>query len=173
MISRLFSIAMAATLAAIPAAATNPSEVLDAGHLSIVRAASDAGVSFKVNADLCRQFPKFYGMYDGKQIIICLRQGHWTTEELDTLRHEAQHLVQDCLGDGKPNFRFNGRYLVFPNIAELAPQILSERLLGNIVMNYHDASRQEFLMELEAFMVAQEVAPEEIASAINNHCRAR
>ena len=172
MISKLFSIAMAATLAAIPAAsASGQVPQLDAGHQAIVEAAARAGVPVSVNPILCSQHT-MDGFYNGHRIGICTPNEQWSANDLDTLRHEAQYLVQDCLGDGRPNFTYNGRFTTFYDVPLFARQVLTLRELQMIAFNYHDADHQTMLMELEAWAVAKAVAPEAIAEGINNHCRA-
>ena len=70
-----------------------------------------------INPDRC-DTEKAYGWYwaAANELVVCQEnkikgsnaQVEWTEEDYDTLRHEAHHLVQDCMArdnrDGPPRF---------------------------------------------------------------------
>ena len=94
---------------------------------------------------------------------------------LDTLRHEAQHLVQDCIEDGKANYNFDGRATIFPDpVAAALDSGLNEREIDRIWMTYSGMGLddKDILMEVEAFAVAHGVPAEMIAQQIRKQCRA-
>ena len=169
MIKAFISALAAATLLA-PAAA--PALPIDPAHQAIVEAAAKAGVPVKLNTAMCEEHKGIAGYYNGAEMGICLRHGQWTLDDLDTLRHEAVHLTQDCLGDGRPNFIFNGRFTILSHedVKRFAAETLTERELDHIVVSYHDADEQEILMELEAWSAAKAISPEVIAEAVTNAC---
>ena len=83
-------------------------------HVKLSEAVRSTGTTFLINPDRC-DTSGAYGWYwarDGKyrELVICQvnkekgsnEQKDWTSEDLDTLRHEAHHLVQDCR-DGSLN----------------------------------------------------------------------
>lgn len=110
-------------------------------------------------------------------ILICQDEGQgveydtqvkWTANDLDSLRHEAQHVVQDCLdgsiGDGELSPMFNTEQLkkhVF--------NTLSRERIEMILENYDE---EDHLIELEAFTVAAAVSPVQIADAVEQFCSA-
>ena len=93
-------------------------------------------------------------------------QVSWTEEDLDTLRHEAHHLVQDCR-----DTYLNGRLdAVYTDPIGLAKSWLGERRIMGILNAYSDASDHIKVMELEAFSVAAMNDPAEQVRDIQNFC---
>ena len=114
----------------------------------------------------------------GSEMVIC-QENHirahgygtevrWTAEDLDTLRHEAQHLIQDCM-DGVRNGQLAA---VYKNPVGLAKSTLSEDQIGWIIKSYTEqgASDHIVVMELEAFSVAAMNDPAEQVSDIAKYC---
>lgn len=71
-------------------------------HQRLVDALSSRGISVSYGPQYCDgKAGAYISAY--KSIQICLQQGTWTPDDLDTLRHEAIHAIQDCrygsLGD--------------------------------------------------------------------------
>ena len=103
------------------------------------------------------------------------RMVEWTDEDLDTLRHEAHHVVQDCLdrylGDGHLSVLFDGP----GQLRQFYTGILSQRQIDWIVSTYtKNGGDSKFIrLELEAFAVAQGVGPVNIANALTNNCSVR
>ena len=122
------------------------------------------------------------GMYSpqGGLLVVCQEDAkynngkmvEWTNEDLDTLRHEAHHIVQDCvnrrLGDGhlSPLFGQEKEY------EDFVLSILSKSQIEWIIKQYHSngADKEVLLLEVEAFAVAAGVGPLPIADALVNHC---
>ena len=103
------------------------------------------------------------------------RMIEWTDEDLDTLRHEAHHVVQDCLdrylGDGHLTVLFDGP----GELHQFYTGILSPRQVEWIVNTYtkNGGDSKVIKLELEAFAVAQGVGPVSIADALTNNCSVR
>jgi len=95
----------------------------------------------------------------------------WSQNDLDTLRHEAHHLVQDCLvggfGDGRLSLLFNTPEKM-KKFLELSGASLDD--VKKILWTYRDTSEEVQWREVEAFWVARGVGPDSIAEAIKNHC---
>ena len=173
MIKHFFTAALAAAFAAVPAGA-NPGQGLNPSHRAIIHAAYDAGVPVVVDPKLCQEH-FMDGFYNGAIIGICTRGKGWSPNSLDTLRHEAQHLVQDCLEDGKPNYNFEGRATSFENPILAAQQAgLTEHQVNQIWVTYAGMGLEEkdILMEVEAFAVAHAIPAESITQQIREQCRA-
>ena len=172
MIKSFFTAALAAALAAVPAGA-HPGLGLDDGHRQIVHAAYDAGTPVVVDPAMCKKV-NAAGFYNGHIIGICTGGRGWDAENLDTLRHEAQHLVQDCIVDGKANYDFEGA-TTFADPIEAAQEAgLSRRQIEQIWVTYASMglAEEDILMEVEAFAVAWGVPAEMIAEKIRETCRA-
>jgi hypothetical protein len=91
---------------------------------------------------------------------------NWTEEDLDTLRHEAQHLVQDCM-DGERQGELGA---VYRDPIDLAKKVLGDRGVRSIIDAYSDASKHVVVMELEAFSVARLNNPIEQVQDIQRYC---
>lgn len=97
----------------------------------------------------------------------------WTANDLDTLRHEAHHMVQDCAGAGLGNghivhlFQDSSQQRQF--IDSVYTQRRQQELMG--VDSYTGHNRYNQLIELEAFATAASVDAQTIASKLNELCR--
>ena len=157
-------------------------------HKPLVEAIQRAGVSYEVNSKHCEHGMQgfYYRDEDGKYIIgVCQAASYaggpekpWTPNDFDTLRHEAFHLVQDCIVDGEINLVLHqffdgpggmpGDVGLDKVIEDLGP----ERAL-KIWQSYHKRglSPEGIYMEIEAFSVARFVSPGDIAKLISKFCR--
>ena len=155
-------------------------------HQQLLNAVERAGVAVQINpGDKCDG--KAHGYYypgNPGVLVICQDNARgkgithevaWTNNDLDTIRHEAHHLVQDCLafrrGDGalRP---------MFTDLDELYNFAISSGLtdanIENIINNYTDngASREVVVLEIEAFSVAAGISASNIAEAVGDACPA-
>ena len=74
-------------------------------HQMLWQAAEATGVRVAINVARCDTEPA-YGWYwaAANELVVCQenkipgsnKEVRWTEEDLDTLRHEVHHLVQDC-----------------------------------------------------------------------------
>ena len=95
------------------------------------------------------------------------QQVAWTAEDYDTLRHEAQHLIQDCV-DKKQNGQLHP---VYKDPIGLAKATLSSNTLAWIVGDgYGNLPPAVQVLELEAFAVAELNDPMEQVRDIRNYC---
>ena len=139
----------------------------------------DAGVSVNTNSKDCND--KIDGYYHSRRqsVVVCQDNGvpggeqvRWTANDLDTLRHEAQHVIQDCmvgsLGDMRSDTYFDREVLK----EFLINSTLSADKLTSIVESYKEdgISEEKIIMELEAFAVAKDVDPDTIARAVVRYC---
>ena len=173
------AIAVAALTAAstlIPTAAEARSN-LD-HHAALWDAAASVGITVKLNTAECGT-SKAYGWYytRGRELVICqessMRTGRWTgqntgwsEEDLDTLRHEAHHLVQDC----RDGFLNGDLDQVYRNPVQLAKEVMGNEGIRNVVKAYASASDHVKLMEVEAFTVAAMNDPLEQVRDIRTYC---
>ena len=169
----------AAFLAPIPALADNSF----AAHESLWNSIPTVGVSTNIND------PKYCesgadgadGMYDFKNlhITICQDNGRpggpqvdWTSNDLDTLRHEAQHIIQDCaafrLGDGALGPLFDDE----DQLHSFVTSTLSTEQIQAIIKSYkkRGLSDREILLELEAFATAKDIDASMIEQKLVQFC---
>ena len=152
---------------------------IDPSHDELKRALNDVGVEVYLNeTELCDGSKS--GMYspDYDAIVICQddrietsdQEVDWTENDYDTLRHESQHVVQDCM-EGIDN---NKMSLFFSNEIEYLEFVvmgLTKLEFFQIVEAYRSLGDDVLLNELEAFAVAKSVKPDTIAKALLGICK--
>ena len=131
-------------------------------HVELARATYNTGVRISVNPSECLDGGGFMGYYDGwnRLIVVCQQNGRgdgreveWTAEDYDTLRHEVQHRIQDCVqGEISDHVLAN----VYTAPVDLALHVLGQDRSNRIVEAYamHGADYNTIRLELEAFAVA-------------------
>ncbi len=156
--------------AASPALAI--SDKVAAEHNALVSALQNAGISVHLDANLCRKRSSFAGFYHSpsKSLVICNKGSRAMNEEnLDTLRHEAIHAIQDCKNG------VQGDNVLHP---VLKPGVV-EYLAGNhgvdldhitYVYGSKGASHEVIHLEHEAFTAAAGMSADTIASALRIMC---
>lgn len=162
------AVAMAATQ---PAQATN----VDAAHRALARAITATGITVKINPQRCNDVESM-GWYwaSRRELVVCQENATttnvetaWTAEDLDTLRHEAHHLVQDCMDrsiDGKIN-------TVYRNPDALVQDVLTAPHISRITAAYTGQGRANAVpTELEAFSVAALNNPGEQVRDVYRYC---
>ena len=157
-----------------------PSFSSSEGIVELVEAVEGAGVevAFNRKEDCLRitgeRFDGYYAPWDRK-IVICQDNVtsfngefvEFTDNDFDTIRHEAHHLVQDCL-DGKIDGEME---LLFTGDSR-------DKFLGTwgwdkaarVREVYSDFDGEMILLEQEAFAVASGVDAGTIATAVRRHC---
>ena len=179
MLKTLLTALTLTTLTTPVLAASNMNE-----HQQLWNAVESVGVDIIVNeVELCH--PKFnggkrfFGWYHGpsKMLVICQEaaladtrfngeQRQWSAEDLDTLRHEAHHMVQDCRDDSL-NQELD---TVYTKPINLAYRVLGEQGVAGVLRAYSDKSEHMKVLELEAFAVAQMNDPIEQVQDIKRYC---
>ena len=144
-------------------------------HNQLLRAVDSTGVTVKINPKRCDEQPVF-GWYWASQseLVICQenkvkgssRQVEWTAEDLDTVRHEAHHLAQDCR-DGKLQGDLDS---VYQKPIQFALKVMGKEKGQSIVNSYRSRGEHIVVMELEAFAVAALNDPLEQVGDINTYC---
>lgn len=169
---------IAAVLGSVtPAVATGTFEE----HTELFNSVQRVGVKVTIN-DPKHCTGSIDGMYSSsnQSLVICQDRGRrggpevdWTANDLDTLRHEAMHVLQDC-ADGR---RGDGR-LVTWHPTERQTVEFAYNTLGrgrvNEIMNfdsYRNAPHHVKIIEMEAFATAATVSPTRISDALLNTCR--
>ena len=144
-------------------------------HIDLVKAVHSTGVLVKVNPKECGQLDNAMGWYfaAGSELVVCQENGvaggpmvAWTDEDLDTLRHEAHHVVQDCMDtvlDGELDS-------VYDDPIGLAQDVIGNRGIRAIIKGYEDATEHRQVMEFEAFSVAELDDPREQIRDIQRFC---
>ena len=103
------------------------------------------------------------------------KQVEWTHNDLDTLRHEAHHVVQDCVGgrladgDLTPLFTNQEDFAKFISVSPMSKERI-ERIRNWLTEN--ETTERDVHLELEAYLVADGVEASSIASKLDKLCKA-
>lgn len=139
-------------------------------HNALVAALVDRGVSVYLDADTCQENAGLSGFYHGasSSLVLCNKGSeNMTAENMDTLRHESIHFLQDCK-DG----------IIDGHLVPVLKPGAAQELL---VQGGHDADAIRRLytskgrgahvhLEEEAFGAAATMPAATIATAINTIC---
>ena len=150
---------------------------LDYEHNTLVSEITNHGVKFIVNPSACwepenkRSFGWFW-MY-GREMVICQEKKQYpnvisafTREDLDTIRHEAQHMIQECM-DGRWNTELDP---VYKDPLGLGQEVLGGDGVARVHEVYDDLPYSHRVLEVEAFAVAAMNVPYEQAGDIQYYC---
>ena len=149
-----------------------------AAHNRLWHALESKGVSITLNPPECKM-ASYAGYYRDpvKKIVICQTHGvdgsyqqtNWTANDLDTLRHEAHHVVQSCIADGMAN---NSLGTIYVKPFLFARQFFGTYQINNIMSVYKDrgASEHVAVLEVEAFAVAEMNNPDQQVADLNKYC---
>jgi len=152
-----------------------------AAHATLISAIERAGVNVIINDPYCDEsWTGLMGFYAGKERVLVVCQDNrvdgdptpveWTENDLDTLRHEAQHFIQDCMIGTNHDHRLHPVYR-FP--VKYAESVLGIEGLKEITRVYrgNGASEETVILEFEAFAVAANNVPLEQANDVARYCR--
>lgn len=151
---------------------------MDSSHDELKKALNDVGIEVFLNEpELCNG--KESGIYSPEYnaIVICQdnrietsdQEVDWTENDYDTLRHESQHVVQDCM-EGIENDKMSLFFSDELEYIEFVVMGLTKLEFFNIVESYRSFDNDVILSELEAFAVAKGVKPNTIAKALRGVC---
>ena len=111
----------------------------------------------------------FHGAYRWsgmKRWMILCPGDEVTASDHDTVRHEAVHAIQHCMNVARGT-DFNTPIAKPDKVWEMAKSLLPPSIIGAIGSNYDE---DEWLVELEAALLAREMSGEEIAELFVNAC---
>ena len=147
-------------------------------HAALVQAIESAGGSGEVNVPFCQKMKGLNGFYSGKDrlLVVCNDRyseatptPRWTANDFDTLRHEAQHFIQDCTVGTNHDHHLNN---VYKNPVRFSTHVLGQLTIDRITQLYREkgASNHILNLEYEAFAVAALNVPLEQAQDISTYC---
>tara|TARA_R110002012_G_scaffold48223_1_gene125772 strand:- start:1507 stop:2079 length:573 start_codon:yes stop_codon:yes gene_type:complete len=156
---------------------------LDREHTALVQAINAAGVNVQVNVGSNCNSGSDGVYYPGRAVLAVCQdkapQPHWsevrwTANDLDTLRHEAVHLLQDCNAQDGVGGYTRLWFETEQERIDFVQSALSQDKINWIIDTYAEAGADTFDIkaELEAFSIAATVSPGVLANAITTTCSA-
>ena len=156
-------------------------EGLDEDHQYLLHSVEQRGVQLIVNdAELCTGVSD--GFYSSDRRLIVCQDGmdepgvevEWTLNDLDTIRHESHHFLQDCVYGGISVDHTSTVY--FNHGEKFSEFVTNSGLTRNEITTIETAYRRlglnylGIMMEIEAFAVARSVPPRQLADKIKEVC---
>ena len=158
---------------------TDPNDFSIGAHWDLLEAVKASGVTLSLNPKSCEPNVSGYYYVGLKRLVICQdhrdptsnREVRWTDNDLNTIRHEVHHIIQDYelgyLGDHRLGryFEDDDVYLTFVT-SSLTPQQIKD-----ITMWYSNGENDDHQieLELEAFAAAEVVSPSLMRDVLLNH----
>ena len=149
-------------------------------HNQLWSSLQQVGITMSINSPIhCKGDKMGAYYYNSGLMVICQEQSttmngeqvEWTAEDLDTLRHESHHVVQDCvageIADGSLSTLFDNP----DEWKEFVRGGLSETAIEGIIKTYSTGDNNGVVArELEAFSVASSVSADTIANKVIEMC---
>ncbi len=95
----------------------------------------------------------------------------WTANDLDTLRHEAHHVLQDCTG-GNPYDSVLNKFFPDEDYKSFVANALTPSQINQVTSSYRSGGADDHIiaLELEAFSVSQSVSADLIGQKLVEFC---
>ncbi len=165
--------AVATVLTVAPAQASTMS-----AHERLVGTLKDKGITIVLNPPECKlaSYAGYYRSASGRMVVCqthgvdgSYKQTGWTANDLDTLRHEAHHVAQDCIAG---RIADNSLGTIYVKPFAFARQFFGTYQINNIVSVYKDrgASDHMTVLEVEAFAVAEMNNPDQQVADLRKYC---
>lgn len=171
---KIFSItaALIASLISGPAIASSSVPQTPQAHNDLIQSILSLGIKVQLDAQRCRDLQGLQGFYSSEEriLVLCNEGSHrMTLDNMDTLRHEALHIAQDCtagdIGDG-----YLGLVMIPGRAAALAS--IYGVNLDEITKNYTNlgVNPRTISLEHEAWTAAASMPAETIQQALEAFC---
>ena len=181
MIKQFAASVLAALTLGGAAVANGPSQSEVDRHFDLMQTAANIGTEVYINHKVCGDNPGVNGFYypGYNVLVICQdnatefngQQVAWTYNDLDTIRHEVQHMVQDCVA-GYDNAELNRVFSESKNLVAFASDAIGVETIERIIEVYTERGANQHVvgLEIEAFSVAAAISPETIGEALTSTC---
>lgn len=168
--------ALFVSLLGVPAMATELGTFDD--HKNLYNTIQSLGIRITIN-DPRHCSSGIDGAYNSGQrlLVVCQdnavsrREVDWTANDLDTLRHEAHHIVQDCtlgsLGDNRLAPLFGDKESTMEFIRQSIGETRARQLMNNPAYRGRNSTH---LTEMEAFATASFIDANTIARKLTEVC---
>ena len=155
---------------------------LPSDHLQFVNTMVRDGVAIVVNepAEVCygdTDVDGGYIVFEGDRYLVVCQDNRttsdvttWTANDLDTIRHEGFHVIQDCMAGTKTDNVFD---TVFTNQAEVIDALgVSEAMdiMSTYAEAYESDRHGDIKYEIEAFYAARDYSATQLNSMYTQYC---
>ena len=175
----LASLATLGLLAGPVAAQPASQERIDAHGAVLAAVVENTGLNVFINDPYCQKVPAM-GMYtandNGEGMLLICQDNHtepdkiveWTENDLDTIRHELIHYIQDCK-NGAIDVDLEPLHADVTEVMDaMGPEFAYQ--VFNLYQRGSNADANTIRVELEAFYYAQELSIETIGQNVQAYC---
>ena len=154
-------------------------------HRQLIDTLTSVGITMYYNDPICDS-GDMDGAYSSStlQLVICqdnakfnngTRLETWTANDMDTLRHEAHHVVQDCVGGSIGDGELADLFREPEEFNQFVTNTIGDDRASSIARSYSEngASTSTIFSEIEAFAVADSVSAEVIGNQLVAICGIR
>lgn len=182
----MFKSALTILAALSLAPAASAAELLPIDHLGLYDALETVGVYRYLNPPEVCQKQDVDGIYTWNErgesaLVICQDNAtseaevEWTENDLDTLRHESWHVIQDCLHDERADSSLQPLVLTEQYslmMINAAVDVLGQDQVAHIINTYRARGLDDdaVVLEIEAFLVAATTNASTITNKLINSC---
>ncbi len=174
---------ISAILASLTIAGPAFASPLPADHQTFLNTLEADGVTVLINepADACfgdSTRDGAYVVYEGQQyLLICQDQRKnsdlvaWTANDLDTIRHEGFHVIQDCMDGTKGDQELDTVFNSLSSVIDSLGVVESMRIMNSYLIAYGPERHASIKYEIEAFYAARDYSASELNSMYNKFCK--
>jgi len=119
-----------------------------------------------------------YGVYEGTRVLIVCQDNRqssdvtdWTANDLDTIRHEGFHIIQDCMIGTKNDQEMDTVFTSQEEVIDAYGVVNTMRILNSYAPLYPQERHGDIKLEVEAFYAAQNYSATELNDMYNTYCK--
>ena len=169
-------------LASIAIAAPAIAAPLPADHQRFVDTMVNDGVIFMVNepAEICygdTDVDGGYVVYEGDRYLVVCQDNrttsdvtNWTANDLDTIRHEGFHIIQDCMAGTKSDSVFDTVFTTQEEVIDALGVEQAMDIMSTYAQAYEKDRHGDIKYEIEAFYAARDYSATELNSLYTQYC---
>ncbi len=170
-------------LASIAIAAPAVAAPLPADHQQFLDTMASDGVNVHFNepAQACFDDSGMNGAYvvfeSERYLIVCQDNRKnsdvvaWTANDLDTIRHEGFHIIQDCMDGTKGDQELDTVFNSLSSVIDSLGVVESMRIMNSYLIAYGPERHASIKYEIEAFYAARDYSASELNSMYNKFCK--
>lgn len=169
-------------LASIAIAGPAVAAPLPADHQLFVNTLKNDGVEVVINtpAEACFDGSArngAYGVFDNTRYLVVCQDNrvnsdvtNWTANDLDTIRHEGFHMIQDCMAGTKMDQKFDTVFTSQEEVIDAYGVVNSMRIMNSYIDAYEADRHGDIKYEIEAFYAAENYSATELNHMYNRYC---
>ena len=169
-------------LASIAIATPAVAGSLPADHQQFLNTMANDGVHVHINepAQACFDNTGMSGSYvvfEGERFLVVCQDNRknsdvveWTANDLDTIRHEGFHIIQDCMAGDNNDMVFDTVFTDLDDVIDNLGVPEAMNIMSAYSRTYEKDRHGDIRYELEAFYAARDYSASELNSMYHRYC---